>query len=175
MFTQENKNELSTNYQFIVVYDKFTKPVANSIKNRAVAKSITSTIWSERDYLDTEAKLTNKNHVLFLSKKLIKDVLSDPSVESIGLNDGVRYKKQGHAVGIYLEDIDYTEAAKRLARNLKENWKGEVAALIGGGIVGIGLFTTYSYWTESKKAKLYLLYKAVGEYTQKYLENFVAE
>ena len=68
MFTQKTNKSMSTNYKFIVVYDKFTKPVANSLKNKAKEMSINSTSWSEQEYLHNEAQLNNDNNVLFLSE-----------------------------------------------------------------------------------------------------------
>lgn len=173
MFTQENKYKLSTNYKFIVVYDKFTKPVANWLKNQAMEKSISSVSWSEKDYLHNEVNLTNDNHVVFLSEKLIKENLSAPSIVSYALKDGARYKKHGHATGIYLEDIDYTEAAKRIGKSLKEDWGKELVAIIGGGVLGAGLLAAFRYWTKSKKAQLYLLFKAAEEYSKEPLDKFV--
>ena len=41
MFAPNNSN--SVDFKFIVVYDKFNKPVANSIKNQARDLSINST------------------------------------------------------------------------------------------------------------------------------------
>lgn len=51
MFTSDNPTSYRVEYKFIVVYDKFTKPVANSIKNKARDLSISSTAWSEKQYL----------------------------------------------------------------------------------------------------------------------------
>lgn len=51
MFISDNPTSYRVEYKFIVVYDKFTKPVANSIKNKARDLSISSTAWSEKQYL----------------------------------------------------------------------------------------------------------------------------
>lgn len=94
-------------YQFIVVYEKFNKKVANSIKQQAVTKGVISTIWSETDYSHNEANLTNYNHVLFLSEKLINETLSNPKLEEHELVRYVYYKTEGNSFGIYTKDTDY--------------------------------------------------------------------
>ena len=38
------------NYKFIVICNRFTEPIAQSIHNRAIGKGITSTVWDEKIY-----------------------------------------------------------------------------------------------------------------------------
>ncbi len=165
MFTQKDKID----YKFIVVYDKFNKPVANSIKNQARDLSINSTSWREKEYLDNESRLNNDNYVMFLSEKLLKENLSNPNLQLHKLIDGVKYKLEGNVVGIYVEDISYIDVAKRLGDSLKENWLIQVRALVGF-IHGPFVF----YWSKKQEAKLYLLYKAVDKFHQDHLKSFVA-
>lgn len=83
-------------------------------------------------------------------------------------------KKQGNAVGIFVEDISYIEAAKRLGDSLKEDWLMQVGALIGTGLIGGSLLATVRYWSKKNKAKLYLLYKASDKFTKDCLKSFVS-
>ena len=79
MFAPNNSN--SVEFKFIVVYDKFNKPVANSIKNQARDLSINSTAWSKEQYLAKEPQLNNDNFVLFLSESLMEENLSNPQLQ----------------------------------------------------------------------------------------------
>lgn len=172
MFAPNNSN--SVDFKFIVVYDKFNKPVANSIKNQARDLSINSTAWSKEQYLANEPQLNNDNFVLFLSESLMEENLSNPQLQLHSLIEGVKYKKQGNAVGIFVEDISYIEAAKRLGDSLKEDWLMQVGALIGTGLIGGSLLATVRYWSKKNKAKLYLLYKASDKFTKDFLKSFVS-
>lgn len=175
MFTQKTNKSMSTNYKFIVVYDKFTKPVANSLKNKAKEMSINSTSWSEQEYLHNEAQLNNDNNVLFLSEKLIKENLSNPSLKPNYLINGVFYKKQGANAGIYVDnkEVKCSEIAKRLSNIFKEGWGKCLIAMISGGLIGINVFAFFRYLQTEKKAKLYLLFKATDTFAEKHLKNFV--
>ncbi len=174
MFEPNKQTIEKIDFKFIVVYNKFNKPVANSIKNQARELSINSTSWSEEQYLHNEAMLNNDNFVMFLSEKLMDENLSNPQLKLYSLVEGVKYKTQGNVVGIFVEDISYVEAAKRLGESLKEDWLIQVGALIGTGLIGGGLLATVRYWTKKRKAKLYLLYKAADNFTRKNLKSFVA-
>lgn len=171
MFAQNNSN--SVDFKFIVVYDKFNKPVANSIKNQARDLSINSTAWSKEQYLANEPQLNNNNFVLFLSESLIEENLSNPKLKSHSLIEGVKYKKQGNTVGIFVEEISYIEVAEMLAESLKEDWLKQVGALICYGPI-VGLLATFKYFPKQRKAKLYLLYKASDKFTQDCLKSFVS-
>lgn len=173
MFTANAQNSNQVQFKFIVVYDKFNKPVANSIKNQAYELSINSTAWSKEQYLHQEPGLNNDNYVLFLSEKLLKENLSNPQIELNDLIEGVKYKKQGNAVGIYVEDISYVEAAEKLAESLKEDWLLQVGTLIAGGLVSSSILATFQYFSKRRKAKLYLLYKAVDKFAKDKLKSFV--
>lgn len=172
MFAPNNSNSIE--FKFIVVYDKFNKPVANSIKNQARDLSINSTAWSKEQYLAKEPQLNNDNFVLFLSESLMEENLSNPQLQLHSLIDGVKYKKQGNAVGIFVEEISYIEAAKRLGDSLKEDWIIQVGALIGTGLIGSSLLASYRYWSKKNKAKLYLLYKASDKFMKDCLTSFVS-
>lgn len=173
MFTSDNPTSYRVEYKFIVVYDKFTKPVANSIKNQARDLSISSTAWSEKQYLSQEPSLSNDNYVLFLSKSLLKENLSNPQLQLKKLTNGTKYKSQGNAAGIFVEKVDFIEVAKQLSASLNEKWLFVVGSLICTTTLG-QLLAAWQYMSKKKKAKLYLLYKATDKFAKDNLKSFVA-
>ena len=98
-----NSNSQTEKYKFIVVYDKFTERIAQSLSNRAVDQNITSTTWNEDEYKQNKAALTNFNYLVILNKKIIKKNLDDPTLKQNEIVQGVLYKKQGHQIGIYID------------------------------------------------------------------------
>lgn len=162
-------------YQFIVVYEKSNKQIAASIRNQAIDLKITSTIWGEKSYLDQETSLTNHNHVLFLSEKLIAENLSNPNLEEKELIPGVFYKMEGNCIGIYLksENKSYVELANEYADILKENWKEVIARVICGDAIGALIQTGFLFWRKQKKAKKYLLFKAADKFVKENLKDWL--
>lgn len=169
------KSEQKIEFKFIIVYNEFTKPIANSLKNEAVAKGITSTIWTEKQHNDNLPELSNENYILFLTEKKIKEHLSNPQLKAHPIIDGVEYKKQGHELGIYLKEIDYVETAKRIGKSLGEDWLLVAASLIRGMFVGVAIVKYLRYWSKSKKAKLYLLFTATDEFSKENLIKYVSD
>ena len=153
-------------YKFIVVYDKFTKVVANSIKNQSVIKNITSTIWNEKIYYDNESRLTNFNHVLFLSEKLVKEKFANPALTPHQLLDEVVYKTEGNEFGIYIDDenVDFKKSLSKYKTILKEKLGKGVL-----GLIGIG----FSFLSDRRKAKLCLLFKACDKFVNELMENWI--
>jgi hypothetical protein len=173
MFTSDNQTSSRVEYKFIVVYDKFTKPVANSIKNQAIDLSISSTAWSEKQYLSQEPSLSNDNYVLFLSKSLLKENLSNPQLQLNELTNGTKYKTQGNVAGIFVEKVDFVEIAKQLSAGLNEKWLFVVGSLICTTTPD-QLLVAWQYMSKKKKAELYLLYKATDKFAKDNLKSFVA-
>lgn len=173
MFNNDSTPKID--YQFIVVYEKSNKQIAASIRNQAIDLKITSTIWGEKFYLGQETQLTNHNHVLFLSEKLIAENLSNPNLEEKELIPGVFYKKQGNNIGIYpkSENKSFVELANEYADFLKENWKMVIAGVICGGSVGGSIVTGYLFWKKQKKAKKYLLFKAADKFVKENLKDWL--
>lgn len=167
------KSEQKIEFKFIVVYDKFTECIANSLKNDAIEKGITATIWSEKQHEDNLPRLTNENYVLFLSKEKIKTHLANPKLRPHTIIDGVGYKKHGHELGIYLLKIDYVEIAKRVGISLKENWEETVVCLLKPHLGILGLI--YYYFSEVSRAKLYLLFRGADEFSKENLKKYVSD
>lgn len=154
-------------YQFIVVYEKFNKKVANSIKQQAVTKGVKSTIWSETDYSHNEANLTNYNHVLFLSEKLIDETLSNPKLEEHELVPYVYYKTEGNSFGIYTKDTDYVKRARECGNDLKKNWRKHLTVLKNISLIGI-------FFDVEKRYKLSLLFDAGDFFIENHLEAWIS-
>ena len=105
MFT--NKNSLSEekikSLQFIVVYDKISKPAAMSLYNK-VNKKYKSIAWSEKEYKANEVKCTNHNKRLFLVDSIIDENLQDPTIVPKTILEGAILKTQGPMAGIKIEN-----------------------------------------------------------------------
>lgn len=151
-------------YQFIVVYEKFNKKVANSIKQQAVTKGVRSTIWSETDYGHNEANLTNYNHVLFLSEKLINETLSNPKLEEHELVPSVYYKTEGNSFGIYAK----VKCARECVNDLKKVWRKFLSP------VSLTVLSLYLFLDAEKRYKLPLLFEAVDSFINKHLEAWIS-
>lgn len=180
-FSQFNKNlkqpeinQPKIDYQFIVVYDKKTKPAAKSLHNQAVNNKVKSTTWSKKEFLDQESRLTNYNHIVLLSETLIKENLGHPDLKSHPVIEGVTYKIQGHTIALQLEDsVDYVKLAKDLGNTLKEDWYKVAGAVIATGLIGAGIYTTFKMYTKTQKAKIYLLYRGIDKFVETSMMDFV--
>lgn len=163
-------------YQFIVVYDDKHKPVAKSLHNQAVKKRIKSTTWSRKDYLQQESRLTNHNHLVFLSDSLIKQNLANPHLEEEEVIPGVLYKHEGNSLGFYLDsNADLVETAKKVGKSLKEDWLYEAGAMIAGGLIGVGISSVARFFSKQRKAAIYLAFRGVDEFAESILEDFVSD
>lgn len=156
-------------YQFIVVYEKFNKKVANSIKQQAVKKGVRTTIWSETDYSHNEANLTNYNHVLFLSEKLIDETLSNPKLEEHELVRYVYYKTEGNSFGIYTKDTDYVKHAREYGNDLKKNWRKHLTVLKNKDISLIDILSD-----AVRRDELSLLFEAGESFIKNHLEAWIS-
>ena len=168
--------------KFIVVCDKFTEPIANSLSNRAAEKGIESVVWKEDDYESNKVRLKNLNHILFFNEKGINLHLADPTIKPQQISPGVLFKKQGHQAGIYIDrSIIPREITNSIAKSLKENWKFLVLEFLAAflswpaavwGVIGGGIF----YWfSGDKKARIYLLMKAVDQFDKDFLLDYVQD
>lgn len=163
-------------YQFIVVYDEKHKPVAKSLHNQAVRKKIKSTTWSKKDYLQQESRLTNYNHLVFLSDSLIKQNLANPNLKSKEVIPGVLYKHEGNSIGYFLDTkADFVETAKKVGNSLKEDWLSEVGIMIAGGLIGVGIYSVARFFSKKRKAEIYLSFRGVDKFAESILSDFVSD
>ena len=171
-----SQSQQKIDYQFIVVFERRTKPIARSLHNQAVKNKIKSTTWSKKDYKDQESRLTNYNHIVFLSGSLINENLANPKIDAKEIIPGVLYKHEGNSVGIYLDKTkDFVEVAKQVGNSLKEDWIAEVAALIAGGLIGAGILSVARFFTKKQKAKIYLAFRGIDKFAESMLTDFVSD
>ena len=170
----ENKNlkeETIKNLQFIIVYDKVSKPAAISLYNK-VEKDFRCAAWSKDTYESNEVKLTNKNKRLFLVDSLIEANLQDPSIQPQNIVDGVILKVQGPMAGILIEDsfldelLDqpYKEWRSFLDSKAKETW-GAISFYISSPVFW-GYFLI-SKWKRRNRARLATLFLATEAFRKK--------
>lgn len=169
-------SQMPIDKSFIIVYERFTEPIAQSLYNRAIEKGITCTAWSEKEYIANKVRLTNKNFILLLNSDLIKKNLADPILEYREIVKGVLYKKQGHQIGIFLDkNQNPIKAADLLAGVFKENWGKAVITLIAAGLAGVSVLSTVLYISKSKRAKFYLYMKAIDKFDKDLLNQYIQD
>lgn len=170
-------------YKFIVVYDKLTEPIAQSISNRAIAKDIKSTTWSKKEYLGNKPSLTNNNYLLLLDKSIIKVNLADPTLKSREIIPGVLYKHQGHQLGLFVDNDTIDDGFQNLFTT--KGWKdmtltkmvlmylGIAVAGVAGGLLGIGTLTYILNQNRKEQKRFCLLMEALDTFEKDYLQKFV--
>ena len=175
MFT--NSNGQTKKFKFIVVYDKFTEPIAQSLFKRASVKQIKCILWNEVEYKHKKAALTNFEYLVILSKKIIKKNFADPTLKQNQIVQGVLYKSQGHQIGIYIDkNADVIKTADFLGQVYKENWSNVTMGFVGQGVIlGLSLFAIILSIYEKKRAKFYLLMKAIDEFDKKFMLEYVQD
>lgn len=172
-----NSNGQTKKFKFIVVYDKFTEPIAQSLFKRAGVKQIKCILWNEVEYKHNKAALTNFEYLVILSKKIIKKNFADPTLKQNQIVQGVLYKKQGHQIGIYIDkNADVIKTADFLGQVYKENWSNVTMGFVGQGVIlGLSLFAIILSIYEKKRAKFYLLMKAIDEFDKKFMLEYVQD
>lgn len=171
-----NGSSQKINYQFIVVYDEKHKPIAKSLYNQAEDKKIKSITWNKKDYLNQESRLTNYNHVVFMSDALIKQNLANPNLNTKEVIPGVLYKHEGNCVGFFLDTkADFVETAKKVGNSLKEDWLKEVGVMIAGGFIGVVIYSVARFFSKKRKAEIYLSFRGVNKFAESILSDFVSD
>lgn len=163
-----------TNNRFIVVYDKLTEPIAQSIANRAIVKGIESTTWSKKEYLAQKPRLTNNNYVLLLDESIMQINLADPTLEIREIIPGVQYKLQGHQLGLFVdkESDDFKTLCKD--KNLGKTLLQFLGSAIAAGLIGVAICAFIKDLNNKKKAKFYLLMKAIDEFEKEDMLKYVS-
>ncbi len=169
--------QITSDKKFIIVYERFTEPIAQSLFNRAIEKGVTCTTWSEKEYIAQKAALTNKNYVLLLNNNLIKKNLADPTLEYKEIVKGILFKKQGHQIGIFIDkNQNPIKAADLFASIAKEDWGKIVLTLILSGIVGVStMLAPILYFNKKKRAKFYLYMKAIDKFDKDLLSKYLQD
>ena len=70
---ETEKQEFLSPHQCFIVYDKQTKQVAISIRNRLSEKGVKCTIWDEKVFRENEIRLSNYNRLLILNKEIAEE------------------------------------------------------------------------------------------------------
>lgn len=99
----ETTSEFLPAHQCFIVYDDLTKKVAISLRNRLSEKDVKCTIWSEKQFNDNEARLSNFNRLLILSEKIAAEYLAAPSLRKVEITSYVYYKREGRIATILLK------------------------------------------------------------------------
>ena len=123
----ETTSEFLPTQQCFIVYDDLTKKVAISLRNRLSEKDVKCTIWNEKQFSDNEARLSNFNRLLILSKKISAEYLAAPANVKQALTDYSYYVREGRVASITLrDDIDYAgilETANQTMASIMEALK----------------------------------------------------
>ena len=168
---QENHMNISE-LQYVIVYDKFTKPAAISLKNK-LSKDARCISWSKKDFQAAESSITNKTNIIFLNEDLIKENLANPNLTNVQIIPGIDYKKEGNVLGLlYNEDT----SPIALSDILKGNWVKYVMSTLGpiifvGGIPGAAIISFFLTRNEKNKIKIKLYMDAVEKLSSTLLKK----
>ena len=153
--------EYHYDHQFIIVYDnknKFNKKIAKGLFNK-VCKDYIACVLSAKQYLNSEASITNENRIVFFSEKLIEENLSTLSPKEIAICDGVILKIQGNVVGFV---IDPKYELDTLGKEIKKKWPKFVASLIIGGYIAVPRSIRQAIEENMKNMSMRLLLQILG-------------
>lgn len=178
MFGDQNKTQQmdSIPYKFIMVYDKFTKPAAYSLRN-SFGKKYECAAWNENTYFANEPKFTNRNNIVLFNEKIIKEQLANPSINSIEYIPGIDLLREGNVVGLkYNSDT----ALKKLKDILVENWWQFLISTLGpialvGGIPGAIIAYSLLLSSKKKKIKYATFFDAVNKLKNEGIEKYFNE
>lgn len=150
--------------KYIICYDKFTKPMALSLRN-TLKKESSCVIWSKNDYESNEAKLTNRNNLIILNEDLIEKNLANPSLKPINFSKGVLLKHESNTVGIYIDNnADLGSFKDAFSESWKKYLTGVVIPILTIGGIPVAIITTMiMFANDKKKVKFKLLFDAVNK------------
>lgn len=172
--TPKSMSDTDIKYKFIVIYDKFTKPMAVSLRN-SISKEYTCAICDKKVYEQNEPKLSNKNNLILLDEDLINTNLANPSLKSIRFSEGVLIKHEKNTLGIYIDpDADLGSFKQRFQMSWKKYLTGIVAPiLLIGGIPTAIVIAFMMFYNDRKKVKFKLMFEAVNKLKINKLEDFL--
>lgn len=174
----EKKNDATARIKerFVIIYDKFTKPMALSLRNSIVEAKETCVVWTEKVYTENECSLTNHNLLVLFNKKMIKDHLANPTIKRVNFSDGVILKHEGNTMGLMIDpDINYVDYKKKINISWKKYvWGTVLPILLAGGVPGAVIIATYMLFNDKKKIKTKLLFDAVEKLKAGTIEKFLS-
>lgn len=170
----KTKRDDSIEFKFIIIYDKFTKPMAVSLRN-TIGKESSCAIWNKKVYEQNEPKISNKNNLIILNEDLIESNLANPNLKPIHFSEGVLIKHENNTIGIY---IDPNANLGSFKEKFKISWKKYLIGiltpiLVVGGIPVAIITTVMMFYNDRKKVKFKLLFDAVNKFKVKTLEDFL--
>lgn len=165
------KEETIKSLQFIIVYDKVSKPAAKSLFQQ-VFKTYRCAVWSKEIYESNEARCTNKNKILFLVDSLIEVNLQDPGIKPQELIDGVILKIQGPVAGIYIEKSFIDELLSLPRQKWKSFLEGKANEKLGTISYVLSFPMLWGWhlitkWSAEKKARNDTLFTAIDIFLKK--------
>lgn len=98
----ENQDFLSPSQCFIV-YDKHTRKIALSIRNRLSKEHIKCTAWDGDTFKQNEARMSNFNRILILNKEIAEEYLANPEINK-EISDHVIYRREGRVASLTLAE-----------------------------------------------------------------------
>lgn len=163
--------------KFIICYDKFTKPMALSLRNK-ISES-RCVLWGQKDYNDNESKLTNRNSLLILNKEMIAEHFANPAIKPIEFSEGVILKKEGNSIGIMVDPkVDISKIDLKEIKSKTSWWKYVVGIVVPiltiGGIPGSIVVTILMFKNDKKKrAEFKLLFDAIQKLDEETIEKYL--
>lgn len=169
----KTRGDDSIEFKFIVIYDKFTRPMAVSLRN-TIGKECSCAIWNKKVYEQNEPKISNKNNLIILNEDLIETNLANPNLKPIQFSEGVLIKHEKNTIGLY---IDPNADLGNFKEKFKMSWKKYlmgilVPILLVGGIPVAIITTVMMFYNDRKKVKFRLLFDAVNKLKVKTLEDY---
>ena len=139
--------------------------MALSIRN-SVPKDKKCVIWSKKEYLANEARLTSANCFLLLHEDIISRNLANPAIEPVTFSDGVLIKQENKTVGIYIDpDTEFLSFKNQFTESWKKYVTGMVLpVLLVGGIPVAGILTFLFFLSDKKRVKFRLLFDAINKF-----------
>lgn len=174
---QSSNNETNLNeVQFVIVYEKFTKSAAISLKNQLSTK-FQSVVWDKKNFLSEEPRLTNRNNIILLNEDLIKENLANPSLKRYELVPGMDYVREGKIIGLVFNE---ETSPKKLSDILKENWGKYTAGIVAplalvGGVPGAAIIAWLLTLSQKRKIKFKLYMDAVDVLAKSRLQEIINE
>lgn len=154
MFNSENTEKKITN-EFVIVYDKLTKPIAKYISNE-FANKYKIVLWNKKDYKHNEARLTNGNRVLFFDEDLIKENINSKQNQKI-IADYAIFVSHGNNAALYIKEN--TSIPDEILNTIKKTWGKMILTAIATGLIGVTLLT----FNNKKKLRYTILMKAAEQ------------
>ncbi len=163
--------------KFIICYDKFTKPMALSLRNKITESRCV--LWGQKDYNANESKLTNRNSLLLLNKEMIEEHFANPAIKPIKFTEGVIIKKEGNTIGIMIDpEADISKIDIKEIKSKTSWWKyvlGIVVPILTIGGIPVSIVTTILMYKNDKKKRteFKLLFDAVQKLDEETIERYL--